>query len=58
MVVIPRITDRETITLEAHHGMGHYGVQRTLDRLQKNYWWRGIGDTVVSTIKHVTHAPV
>ena len=26
MVVVPRMADRETITLEAHRGMGHYGV--------------------------------
>ena len=51
MVVVPRIADRMAITLEAHRGLGHYGVQRTLDRLQKNYWWRGMGDSVVSTIK-------
>ena len=37
MVVVPRHSEREAITLEAHRGMGHYGVQRTLDRLQKNY---------------------
>ena len=51
MVVVPRIADREGITLEAHRGMGHYGVQRVLDRLQQNYWWRKMGDTVVKTIK-------
>ena len=28
---------REDITLETHRGMGHYGVQRVLDRLQQNY---------------------
>ena len=51
MVVVPRMADREAITLEARCGMGHYEVQCTLDRLQKTYWWRGMGDTVVSTIK-------
>ena len=51
MVVVPRMADRESITLEAHSKMGHYGVQRVLDRLQQNYWWRGMGDTVISTVR-------
>ena len=31
--------------------MGHFGVQRTIDRLKKDYWWRGMGDTVIEVIK-------
>ena len=31
--------------------MDHFGVQRVLDQLQKNYWWRGMGDTVVATVQ-------
>ena len=37
MVVVPRIAERDGIALETHMGMGHFGVQRVLDRLQKNY---------------------
>ena len=33
LVVVPRTTDREGIVLETHRGMGHYGVQRVVDRL-------------------------
>ena len=51
MVVVPKIADREDIVLETHRGIGHYGVQRVLDRLQQNYSWRGMGDTVVRIIK-------
>ena len=51
MVVVPKTADRENIVLEIHRGMGHYGVQRVLDRLQHNYWWRGMGDAVVRIIK-------
>ena len=51
MVVVPKTADRESIVLETHRGMGHYGVQRVLDRLQQNYWWRGMGDAVVRIIK-------
>ena len=51
MVVVPRPQDREDIALQTHRGMEHFGVQRVLDRLQNNYWWRGIGDAVVEVIK-------
>ena len=34
MVVVPKVGEREKIVLETHRGMGHYGVQRVLDRLQ------------------------
>ena len=51
MVVVPKPGERAKITLDTHRGMGHFGVQRVLDRLQKNYWWRGMGDAVVETIR-------
>ena len=37
MVVVPRVGDRTPLALETHRAMGHFGVQRVLDRLQKNY---------------------
>ena len=37
MMVVPRPEDREGIALDTHRGMGHFGVQRVLDRLQKDY---------------------
>ena len=51
MVVVPRASEREGIVIGTHRGMGHFGVQRVLDRLQRNYWWRGMGDTVVRVIR-------
>ena len=51
MVLVPPVAERETIASETHRGMGHYGVQRVVDRLQQNYWWRGMGDTVVRIVK-------
>ena len=51
MVVVPRVAEHDSIALETHRDMGHFGVQRVLDRLQKNYWWRGMGDTVVAITK-------
>ena len=37
MVVVPKIADQESIVLETHREMGHYGVQRVLNLLQHNY---------------------
>ena len=37
IVVVPRPADRHGIVINTHQGMGHFGVQRVLDRLQKNY---------------------
>ena len=33
MVVVPRVEERVNIAIETHRGMGHFGVQRVLDRL-------------------------
>ena len=51
MVVVPRPGERIQLALDAHLTLGHFGVQRVLDRLQRNYWWRGMGDTVVTVVK-------
>ena len=37
IVVVPRPVDRQEIVAATHQGMGHFGVQRVLDRLRKNY---------------------
>ena len=36
MVVVPRTAERMQLALDTHRSMGHFGVQRKLDRLQKN----------------------
>ena len=51
MVVVPQPKEREQLALDTHRRMGHFGVQRVLDRLQKDYHWRGMGDTVVAVIQ-------
>ena len=51
IVVVPRPADRQGIVIHTHQGMGHFGVQRVLDRLQKNYWWRNMGDMIVTVIR-------
>ena len=51
MVVVPRPRERIHLALDAHQALRHFGVQRVLDRLQCNYWWQGMGDTVVTVVK-------
>ena len=51
IVVVLRPADRQEIVAATHQGMGHFGVQRVLDRLWKNYWWRNMGDLVVRVIQ-------
>ena len=50
-VVVPRPSERTQIALDTCWGMGYFGVEHVLDRLQKNYWWRGMGDMVVTVVK-------
>ena len=38
IVVVPRAADQQEIVVATHQGMGHFGVQRVLDRLRHNYW--------------------
>ena len=51
LVVVPKPAERAAIVLDLHRSMGHFGVQRVLDRLQKDYWWRNMGDAVVAAVK-------
>lgn len=51
MVVVPWPVDWQTIVMDLHQTMGHFGVQQVLDRLQNNYWWRNMGDMVAEVIK-------
>ena len=48
---VPQPSKRMKLALYTHRGMGHFGVQRVIDRLQKNYCWRGLGDTVVAVVQ-------
>lgn len=49
--MVPSPTKRAQVSLDTHRGIGYFGVQPVLDPLQKNYWWRGMGYTVVAVIK-------
>ena len=33
-----------------HEGLGHFGVKRVISMLQRDYWWRGMGDEVIRVV--------
>ena len=48
---VPQPSEKMKLALDTHRGMGHFGMQRVIDRLQKNYYWWGLGDTVVAQVQ-------
>ena len=48
---VPLPSKRIKLALDTHRGMGHFGVQRVIDRFRKNCYWRGLGDTVVAVVQ-------
>ena len=51
MQLVPKPHDRIPLITKIHREMGHYGVQRVLDRMQKKYWWRDMGGTIVQVVR-------
>lgn len=50
-MVVPRLAERTDIALDTHRGMGHFGVERVLNQLHKNYLLRSMDDMVVEVVK-------
>ena len=48
---VPQSSERIKLAVDTYRGMGHFGVQHVIDRLRKNYYWRGLGDTVVAVVQ-------
>ena len=46
MLFIPPVDDRQELVNKIHRDIGHFGIHRMLDRLKRNYWWKGMEDTV------------
>ena len=51
MLLIPSLVDRDRLVQKVHRDMGHFGIHRVLDRLKKNYWWKGMDETVSRVIQ-------
>jgi hypothetical protein len=50
MVKYPTKESRKDIILESHN-LGHFGVNATLDRLNKRFYWKGMSSDVESALK-------
>ena len=51
MLFIPPVDDRQELVKKIHRDIGHFGIHRMLDRLKRNYWWKGMEDTVKDVLK-------
>ena len=51
MQLVPRPQERRALISKVHNDMGHYGVKRVIDILQKNYWWKTMNQDVVDMIR-------
>ena len=51
MLKVPRPQDKVGLVTRPHQGMAHFGVQRVVDRLKRNYSWRGLHDTVAEVVR-------
>ena len=51
MLLIPSPSERDRLVQKIHRDMGHFGIHRVLDRLKKNYWWKGMDETVKRVIQ-------
>ena len=51
MLLIPLPEERGDLVKKIHRDMGHFGVKRILDRLRRNYWWKGMDNTVAEVVK-------
>ena len=56
-LVIPSYTLREEVMRAAHDSVfsGHLGVRKTLDLLQRQFWWVGMKQTVAKFIRSCDH---
>lgn len=49
---VPNVnTARETILHDAHDKVGHFGIDKTLDRLYREYYWKDMRTDVIQYLK-------
>ena len=49
-MLVPLPEERHELVKSIHRDMGHFGVRRIMDRLNQNYWWKGMDNTVHQVI--------
>ena len=50
MLLVPPVAERIELVQKIHRDIGHFGIHRMLDRLKRNYWWKGMEDTVKAVL--------
>lgn len=51
MLLIPLPEERGDLVMQIHRDMGHFGTNRILDRLKRNYWWKGMDEQVANVVR-------
>ena len=51
LLLVPPTIDRIDLVRKIHRDIGHFGVHRMLDRLRRNYWWKGMDETVKEVVR-------
>lgn len=51
MHLVPKPAEHIDMTKRVHWDMGHHGVRRVLDCLQKKHWWKGMDATLAQVVK-------
>ena len=48
---VPLPEERGDLVIQVHRDMGHFGTNRILDRLKRNYWWKGMDEQVANFVR-------
>lgn len=51
LLIVPKPEERLGLVVKVHEGMGHYGLRRVVDILEKTYWWGDLGEQVAKVVK-------
>ena len=51
MLLTPPTKEREELVKKIHRDIDHFGIHRMLDCLRRNYWWKGMDETVKQAVR-------
>ena len=51
LLLVPPPSERQELVRSVHRDMGHFGIHRILDRMRRNYWWKGMDATATQVVK-------
>ena len=50
LLLVPPPSERQELVRSVHRDMGHFGIHRILDRMRRNYWWKGMDATATQVV--------